>query len=214
MYNGACFPDSKASSTLSLWPGCDSSRGEYLAHQQAGEGAATPLPSKSEARPAGVPVGRGRGFCLLAPGQLGQKAVRPPTLAPSFPAPGPPGPLTTEPEPDGSQPRDQPHSPVRRETPSSHLKTPPTSRLFIGSRISANGVGPFWPLNCHGNRPRSAPLLNPLKRVIRSFLLFFSLSPFSPFFWSFLTALLFLHFLPYAGAGLDLDLSSFHKEGE
>lgn len=118
-------------------------------------------------------AGPGRGVCLLAPGQLGRKAVRPPTLAPSFPAPGPPCPLTTEPEPDGSQPRNQPHSPVRRPTPSSHLKTPPTSRLLIGSRISANGVGPFWPLNCHGNRPRSAPLLNLLERVIRSFLLFF-----------------------------------------
>lgn len=157
-------------------------RGENpFAHPQAGEGAATPLPSKSEARPAGVPVGRGRGLCSPAPGQLGRKAVRLPTLAPSLPAPGPPRPLTPEPEPDGSQPRNQPYSPVRRETPGSHLTTPPTSRLLIGSRITANGVEPFWPLNRHGNRLRSPVLLNRLERVFRFFLLF-SLSPVSPFF--------------------------------
>lgn len=46
------------------------------------------------------------------------------------------------------------------------------------------------------------------------FLLLVFFSPFSPFFWSFLKALLFLHSLPYAGVDLDLDLSSFHGEGE
>lgn len=118
---------------------------------QAGEGAATPLPRSRRPAPR---RSRGPGAARTA----GCEAAHTGSLTPRpGPSPTPPAGARAAPE----QLRKQPNSPVRSQPPGSHLKTPQTSRLLIGSDGLANGLGPFWPGGRQGNRPRPTPRLNP-----------------------------------------------------
>lgn len=192
-------------------------------------GRRTPLPPTSSGRRCDAPSeqsrgqphqrsrGPRRGLCWLS-----REAVRPPILARPLPAPGPPGPVSSEPRPAERRPGDQRYSPVRSRPPGSHLMTPPTPRFLIGSGISANGLGPFWPRGRHGNRPRLAPFRN-LFAAMDSSLSTSFLLPFPPFLLNVFKGFVFFFFLPHSllltgvrgeeSIGLDFERSSFPKEG-
>lgn len=139
--NGSLFPGlTESLLPVSPGPGRD---GEPSPTNRLGNALRRPfrhLGGQARRRSRGSPAGAARA-----------KGCEAPTLAPSLPEPGAPPPLTPEPE------QKQLYSPVRSQPPGSHLKTSPTSRLLIGSDISANGRRPSWPGSRRGNRPRSAP---------------------------------------------------------
>lgn len=98
---------------------------------------------------------------------------------------------------------------MRSQPLGSHLKTPQTSRLLIGSDGLANGLGPFWPGGRHGNRPRPTPRLNPQNRDVDFFPLLFS--PFSLFLLIVSPGFVAPPCPALPGAGLDPDPSSFQR---